>query len=143
MSLIVFVVLGGEAGMKINQLHQIAVYARDLDEAIKFYRDILGARFLGKFDPPGLAFVDFSGVRILLEKTGPKSTLYLRVDNIDSACAELKSSGIKISSGPDLIHRDVKGDFGKPGEEEWMAFFADPSGNTLALASRRAGSISV
>ena len=123
--------------MKLERIHQIAVYARDLEEAILFYRDTLGARFLVKYEPPGLAFLDFTGVRVLLEKEGPKATLYFWVDDIDSAYAELRSNGIKFSGEPHLIHRDDTGVFGQPGEEEWMAFFSDPSGNILALATRR------
>lgn len=124
--------------MKLERIHQIAVYARDLEEAILFYRDTLGASFLVKYEPPGLAFLDFSGVRVLLEKDGPKSTLYFWVNDIDSAYAELRSKGIEFNGEPHLIHRDDTGVFGQPGEEEWMAFFSDPSGNILALATRRA-----
>jgi methylmalonyl-CoA/ethylmalonyl-CoA epimerase len=123
--------------VKLERIHQIAVYARDFEEAILFYRDTLGARFLAKYEPPGLAFLDFAGVRVLLEKEGPKATLYFWVDDIDSAYAELRSKGIEFSGQPHLIHRDDTGVFGQPGEEEWMAFFSDPSGNTLALATRR------
>jgi methylmalonyl-CoA/ethylmalonyl-CoA epimerase len=123
--------------MNITRIQQIAIYANDLDEAIEFYRDTLGARFIANFDPPGLAFFDFSGVRVLLEKAGQKSTLYLWVDDIESAYAELESKGVKFSHAPHLIHRDDTGLFGKAGEEEWMAFFSDPSGNTLALATRK------
>ena len=124
--------------MKLERIHQIAVYARDLEEAIVFYRDTLGVRFLAKYDPPGLGFLDFSGVRVLLEKEGPKSTLYFWVADIDSAYAELRSKGIEFNGEPHLIFRDDTGVFGQPGEEEWMAFFSDPSGNILALATRRA-----
>jgi methylmalonyl-CoA/ethylmalonyl-CoA epimerase len=123
--------------MTLDRIHQIAVYARDLDEAIAFYRDTLGAKYLTKFDPPGLVFFDFSGVRVLLEKEGPKATLYFRVDDIDSVYAELLSKGVQFVGEPHLIFRDDTGIFGRPGEEEWMAFFSDPSGNILALASRR------
>lgn len=126
--------------MKLARIYQIAIYARDLDEAIGFYRDTLGARYLEKYDPPGLAFIDFSGLRLLLEKNGPKSTLYFWVDDIDSAYAELREQGIEFYGAPQLIHRDESGTFGKPGEEEWMAFFTDPSGNVLALATRKSGS---
>ena len=122
--------------MNLNLIHQIAVYARDLEEAIIFYRDTLGARFLKKYDPPGLVFFDFSGVRILLEKPAPKSTLYFRVDDIHAAHDELHSRGIEFTAKPHMIFRDDEGVFGKPAEE-WMAFFEDPSGNTLALASRK------
>ena len=123
--------------MPLNRIHQLAAYARDLDEAIEFYRDKLGAQFIAKYDPPGLVFFDFSGTRLLLEKTGPKVTLYFRVDDIDAAHSDLVERGVKFIEGPHLIFRDGAGTFGAAGEEEWMAFFQDPSENTLALASRK------
>jgi methylmalonyl-CoA/ethylmalonyl-CoA epimerase len=122
--------------MKLEHIHQIAVFAKDLDEAITFYRDILGATYITTFDPPGLVFFDFGGTRLLLEKTGPKASVYFRVDDIHSAYEELKAKGIKFIADPHLIFRDENGIFGSAGEEEWMAFFSDPSDNILALASR-------
>jgi methylmalonyl-CoA/ethylmalonyl-CoA epimerase len=123
--------------MNLNRIHQISVYAKDLDQTISFYRDTLGAKFLQKFDPPGLVFFDFSGTRLLLEQTGQKATLYFRVDDIEAAHEELKSKGVEFLQGPHMIFRDESGMFGSAGEEEWMAFFSDPSGNTLALATRK------
>ena len=123
--------------MNLNRILQISVYAKDLDEATSFYRDTLGAKFLQKFDPPGLVFFDFSGTRLLLEQNGPKATLYLRVEDIDAAHQELKSKGVEFLAAPHVIFRDDSGMFGAAGEEEWMAFFNDPSGNTLALATRK------
>ena len=122
--------------MKLEHIHQIAVFAKDLDEAITFYRDTLGATYLTKFDPPGLVFFDFGGTRLLLEKTGPKASIYFRVDDIHAAHEELKTKGVKFIAEPHLIFRDESGIFGSAGEEEWMAFFSDPSDNILVLASR-------
>ncbi|HSB27663.1 MAG TPA: VOC family protein [Pyrinomonadaceae bacterium] len=122
--------------MKLERIHQIAVFAKDLDEAIAFYRDTLGASYITKFDPPGLVFFDFAGTRLLLEKTGPKASIYFRVDDIHAACEELKGKGVQFIAEPHLIFRDDNGLFGSAGEEEWMAFFSDPSDNILALASR-------
>jgi methylmalonyl-CoA/ethylmalonyl-CoA epimerase len=122
--------------MNLTVIHQIAVFARDLEEAIAFYRDTLGATFLARFDPPGLVFFNFNGTRLLLEKSGPKATVYFRVDNIHAAHEELTSRGVKFIAGPQMIFRDDSGTFGDAGEEEWMAFFSDPSENTLAIASR-------
>jgi catechol 2,3-dioxygenase-like lactoylglutathione lyase family enzyme len=122
--------------MKLEHIHQIAVFAKDLDEAITFYRDILGATYITKFDPPGLVFFDFSGTRLLLEKTGPKASVYFRVDDIHAAHEELKAKGITFIADPHLIFRDENGIFGSAGEEEWMAFFSDPSDNILVLAGR-------
>jgi methylmalonyl-CoA/ethylmalonyl-CoA epimerase len=122
--------------MRLEHIHQIAVFAKDLDEAVTFYRDILGATYITTFDPPGLVFFDFGGTRLLLEKTGPKASVYFRVDDIHSAYEELKAKGIKFIADPHLIFRDENGIFGSAGEEEWMAFFSDPSDNILVLASR-------
>jgi methylmalonyl-CoA/ethylmalonyl-CoA epimerase len=122
--------------MKLDRIHQIAVFARDLEEATLFYRDTLGATFLAKFDPPGLVFFDFAGTRILLEKTGPKASIYFRVDDIQSAHRELLEKGVTFIAEPHMIFRDDNGTFGGAGEEEWMAFFSDPSDNILAIASR-------
>lgn len=122
--------------MKLDRIHQIAVFARDLEEAITFYRDTLGATYLTKFDPPGLLFFDFAGTRLLLEKTGPKASVYFSVDDIHAAHQELLDKGVKFIAEPHMIFRDDNGLFGSAGEEEWMAFFSDPSDNILALASR-------
>ena len=122
--------------MRLEHIHQIAVYARDLEEAVAFYRDTLGATYLAKFDPPGLVFFDFAGTRLLLEKTGPKASVYFRVDDIQSSYKELSAKGVKFLAEPHMIFRDDSGTFGLAGEEEWMTFFSDPSDNILALASR-------
>ena len=122
--------------MKLDRIHQIAVFARDLDEAVAFYRDTMGATSIAKFDPPGLVFFDFAGTRLLLEKTGPKASIYFRVDDIEAAYQELLGKGVKFIAEPHMIFRDDSGTFGTAGEEEWMAFFSDPSDNILALASR-------
>lgn len=120
------------------QLHQVAQRSVDLDQSIEFYRDVLGARFITKYDPPGLAFFDLDGVRLLLEGGASSATLYLWVEDIEAAHQRLAARGVAFDAPPHLIHRDDAGEFGPPGEEEWMAFFKDPAGNILAIASRRA-----
>lgn len=122
------------------RLHQIALGVADLNATEAFYRDVVGARFVARFDPPGLLFFDFDGVRVLFEKsegTGPSSVLYLWTEDIDAAVAQLKAKGATFDTAPHPIHRDEDGTFGPAGETEWMAFFKDPSGNTLALTTRR------
>ena len=121
----------------IDRIYQIALLAEDISASVDFYRDKLGARFIAKFDPPGLAFFDIGGTRLLLERNAPKGTLYFRVEDIDAAFESLKAKGVEFIDEPHLIHRDEEGLFGPAGEEEWMAFFNDPSGNILAVASRK------
>jgi catechol 2,3-dioxygenase-like lactoylglutathione lyase family enzyme len=121
----------------IRSIQQIALFSGDIDHSVEFFRDRLGARFIAKFDPPGLAFFDVGGVRLMLEKNAPKGTVYLRVEDIHAAYKELTGKGVEFIDEPHLIHRDAEGLFGPAGEEEWMAFFNDPSGNLLAVAARR------
>ncbi len=115
----------------------MAQRATNLDRAVHFYRDTLGASFLARFDPPGLAFFQFADVRLLLEASAPSTTLYFAVDDIEASCEELRGRGVVFEQEPQLVHRDDEGTFGTPGEEEWMAFFRDPDGNLLAVTSRR------
>ena len=135
--------MSGTTGLSLSTIGQVAQPVADLDRSIEFYRDRLGGAFLAKFDPPGLAFFDCDGTRLLLDRAGgfqhPGSVIYFRVDDIDSACEALKSRGVTFDEDPQLIHRDDDGAFGTPGAQTWMAFFKDPDGNTLAIMSEVAG----
>lgn len=122
--------------MRLTRLHQVAAKRGPAAETLEFYRDTLGARFLAEFDPPGLLFFEFDGVRLLLEENAPLTVLYFRVDDIHASYQALRARGIEFDSEPHLIHTDETGVFDNAGTEEWMAFFKDPAGNTLALASR-------
>ena len=87
-----------------------------------------------------LAFFDLDGTRLYLHRSDedewqPGSILYLLVDDIEAAYAELGSRGVELTSEPHriVVHEDT-------GIEERMAFFADGEGNTLALMEQRAPS---
>jgi methylmalonyl-CoA/ethylmalonyl-CoA epimerase len=121
------------------RLHQVAQGVEDLDRAVAFYRDVLGLPFIGRFDPPGLAFFDLGATRLLLEHGAPAALLYLGVDDLDARVAALQAAGVEFLDAPHLIHRDDAGQFGPAGAEEWMTFFRDSEQNLLALAERRAG----
>jgi predicted enzyme related to lactoylglutathione lyase len=62
----------------------------------------------------------------------PESTLYLRVADIAAAHENLRSRGVEFTNAPHMIHRHADG------TEEWMAFFKDPEGRTLAIMSQEA-----
>ena len=122
----------------VDKLHQVALTATNLDLAVEFYRDILGLKFIARFDPPGLAFFTLNGGgRLLLSATASQASLYFIVDNLDDAVRELKKRGVSFLHPPSMIHRDDAGNFGKKGNQEWMAFFKDPSGNLLGLVEKR------
>jgi methylmalonyl-CoA/ethylmalonyl-CoA epimerase len=120
------------------ELHQVAQHADDLDRAVAFYAGVLGCEVIGRFDPPGLAFLRLGPVRLLLEGNAPSALIYLRVDDVRVTAAELGAAGVVIESGPHLIHTDADGAFGPAGWQEWMAFIRDTEGNLVGLASRHA-----
>lgn len=119
------------------RLQQVAQRAEDFDRAVAFYRDMLGLRLIARFDPPGLAFFDLDGVRLLIERGAPTALIYLTTDDIEDRVETLRSAGVTIESEPHVIFRDDDGTFGEPGVEEWMAFFRDSETNLVGLVERR------
>jgi methylmalonyl-CoA/ethylmalonyl-CoA epimerase len=111
----------------------------DLDRAVTFYRDVLRLPLVARFDPPGLAFFDLGGVRLLLEhgSTPSSGALYLAVDDLEAEVERLRQRAVAIVGEPHLIHRDDDGTFGPATTEEWMAFVTDSEGNTIGLSERR------
>jgi methylmalonyl-CoA/ethylmalonyl-CoA epimerase len=118
------------------ELLQVAQHADDLDRAAAFYTELLGARPVARFDPPGLLFFDLGGVRLLLDRGAPPALVYLRVDDAREFLAGLRDRGVGIEAEARLVHTDDEGLFGEPGTEEWMGFFRDSEGNLLGCASR-------
>jgi methylmalonyl-CoA/ethylmalonyl-CoA epimerase len=117
----------------LGAIGQIAMPVHDLPRATAFYRDVLRLPFLF-LAPPGLAFFDCGGVRLMLsvpeapEFDHPGSILYFRVPDIGTACGDLTGRGVRIRGGPECVAK-------LPTHELWLAFFDDPEGNTLALMS--------
>lgn len=123
--------------MRIDTIRQVAVAAPDLAASIDFYGTVLGLPLIAQFDPPGLAFFDAGGIRVMLERSAKPATIYYHVENLDAACNELRAHGIEITQEPHMIFKDDTGTFGPAGQEEWMAFVKDPADNMVGLASRR------
>jgi methylmalonyl-CoA/ethylmalonyl-CoA epimerase len=116
----------------LRQIGQIAVPVRDIERALLFYRETLGMRFLFRA-PPGLAFFDLNGVRLMLDapahaQAGHSSVIYYKVGDLHAACATLTKRGVQFEAEPHLIAK-------LPDHELWMAFLRDPDGNLMALMS--------
>ena len=120
-------------GLALGPLGQVSLLARDTARVERFYRDALGLPHVFTFGD--LAFFEAGGVRLYIhtkpEKDWrPGSILYFLVDDIVAARAELESRDVVFSGAPHMIFRHDD-----TGVEEWMAFFEDSEGNTLALMS--------
>ncbi len=129
-------------GIGLTAFAQVAQPSRNLARSVAFYRDILGATHISTVDPPGLAFFDIAGVRLMLDAIPgaidhPGAPLYFRVEDLDAAVAALHEANVTVDQEPELVARDEEGLYGQPGGEEWMAFFRDPDGNILAFAEAR------
>ena len=116
----------------LSRLHQIAQPVHDTDRAVAFYRDVLGVRLLFTA-PPGLAFFDCDGVRLMLSPPSPGherpgSVLYFAVDDIMATHTALTARGVTFSEAPHKIAT-------LPDREVWLAAFSDTEGNPLALMS--------
>lgn len=117
----------------ISRLAQIQVRAHDVERAAAFYQDVLGLMLLFKA-PPGLAFFDCGGVRIMIDKPEKaefdhaSSNLYFAVPDIQAAFAQMRQSGVRFEDEPHMIAR-------MPDHDLWMTFFRDSEDNLLALMS--------
>ena len=121
------------SGIGITRLGQVAINAKDVERAAAFYEQKLGLKLLFKA-PPGLAFFNCGGVRLMLdraEKTEfdhPSSVLYFSVGDIQLAYVKLKENDVRFVDEPHLVAK-------MPTHDLWMTFFRDSEGNLLALMS--------
>jgi DNA-binding CsgD family transcriptional regulator/catechol 2,3-dioxygenase-like lactoylglutathione lyase family enzyme len=111
----------------LGPIGQIARTVADIAASEAWYRDTLGLPHLFTFGE--LAFFDCGGVRLYLQQgeVRPESILYFRVGDIHATARSLEDKGVEFGSAPHLIHRHADD------TEEWMAFFNDLEGRTLAL----------
>jgi len=125
---------GAEFGLR--RIHQIAVTVKDLERAVAFYRDALGMTLLFRA-PPGLAFFDCGGIRLMLSlPEGPEvprgnSIIYYGVDDIGQVHATLSQRGVRFVADPHLVAR-------LPDRDVWLAELRDSEDNVLALMSELA-----
>jgi catechol 2,3-dioxygenase-like lactoylglutathione lyase family enzyme len=119
----------------VTGVGQLAIPVADLERSIQFYRDVLGLRFLFQA-PPGLAFLDCGGVRLMLsraqeaEATPPAGVVYYRVSDLNAAYEALGQRGARLVDEPHLIAR-------MSDHELWMVFLRDPDGHLLGLMEER------
>ena len=118
----------------IGRIGQVSLNIRDVGRAEHFYGTTLGLPHVFTFGD--LAFFDAAGVRLYLHRKDepdwtPSSILYFLVDDIHATQAALSDADVHFTGAPHVIYTDEA-----TGTEEWMTFFDDGEGNTLALTSR-------
>jgi lactoylglutathione lyase len=120
-------------------MEHIGIYARNIEESIRFYTEVLGMRLIERAplnDKVELAFLSFPGqedVQVELIGRDPDTAdeglvnhLAFTVEDIDAAIDRLKQAGVAVSEEwPKTILDGRK-----------IAFFKGPSGEKLELFQR-------
>ena len=110
---------------------QILIPVDDFERGVAFYRDTLGLSFLFSA-PPQMAFFMCGSVRLLVGALPPEqkaqrgSAIYFQVSDIHAVHSTLSAKGVHFLASPHVVNRTPK-------SELWLAEFADPDGNQLAL----------
>ena len=116
------------ASPAIGRIGQIALSVQDLDRATAFYRDTLGLKHLFTA-PPGMAFFDCGGVRLLLGKQELSPTpfvLYYQVEDMDAAHAAITARGATVITAPHRVAR-------LPDHDLWLGEYRDSEDHIFAL----------
>lgn len=118
------------ANLSGRSLHQVGLYARDLERTKKFYAGVLGLPFL--FEAGGMLFFQLKGSRLMIGKAHDEKApfgggiLYFDAPDIDALGPALEAKGVKFS-GPAVTLQDTGTYLLK------LRSFADPDANALAL----------
>lgn len=121
--------------LRLSRIGQIAITVSHVDAALRFYRDLLGLKFLFSAGPD-LAFLEADGVRLMLStpqgagKVGANSILYFSVTDIGAAHSTLVMRGASSERPPELVAR-------MPDHELWIGFLRDPDGNLVGLMEEK------
>lgn len=128
-----------------RSLFHLAYHVRDLDEARRFYRDVLGCRE-GRSAPTWVDF-DFFGHQVSLHLGEPFATaetgrvgdhlvpmphlgVVLELPAWERLAQRLRAAGLAFVMEPQIRFA------GQPGEQ-WTMFFRDPSGNPIEVKGFR------
>lgn len=110
---------------------QLLIPISNFDNGVSFYRDTLGIPLLFTA-PPQMAFFNCGGVRLLVgvmpagQTAQRGSAIYFQVPDIGAVVTSLRAQGVEFKAEPHVVNRTSK-------SELWLAEFADPDGNQLAL----------
>lgn len=115
--------------VQLSKIGQVAMVVQDIERATRFYREVLGMKYL--FSAGTLSFFDCAGVRLMLtlpesKETQASSILYFKVEDINAVYGNLAARDVRFEAKPHLIAR-------LPDHDLWMAFFRDSEDNLVAL----------
>ncbi|MEP4546201.1 MAG: VOC family protein [Saccharospirillum sp.] len=120
---------------RLSTIGQIAITVSNVEQALAFYRDMLGLEFLFSAGPD-LAFLNADGIRLMLSTpqgagiVGGNSILYFNVSDIQAVHAAAVNRGAHSERAPQLAAN-------MPDHELWTGFLRDPDGNLVGLMEEK------
>jgi predicted enzyme related to lactoylglutathione lyase len=119
----------------ITKIGQLAITVSNVEQALTFYRDILGLTFL--FSPSeNLAFLSCGETRIMLTtpqgagEVGKNSIVYFAVTDISKVFENAVNDGATPERMPSLTAK-------MPDHELWIGFLKDLDGNLVGLMEEK------
>ncbi|MCU0646739.1 MAG: VOC family protein [Gemmatimonadaceae bacterium] len=114
-----------------HRLGQVAITVQDVARATAWYRDVLGLTHLFNA-PPGLAFFDIGGVRLMLARpegeSGGTSVLYYAAIDLAGIFTRFADHGATIVQQPHKVAA-------MPDHDLWIGFVRDSEGNLVGVMS--------
>jgi catechol 2,3-dioxygenase-like lactoylglutathione lyase family enzyme len=116
-------------------LAQVAITVKDVEECVKFYRDVIGLKLLLQPNP-NLAFLTDGSVRLMLSTpqgigaVGANSILYFHAPDIAKRFDEMVELGARKEREPQLAARLNDHDV-------WIGFVRDFDGNLIGIIEEK------
>ena len=120
---------------EITGIGQLAITVKDVVDALRFYRDILGLEFLFAPDD-GLAFLHCGATRIMLStprgagEIGKNSIPYFNTENIEAFYDGVVAAGATAEQKPQLTAQ-------MPDHDLWIGFLRDPDSNLIGIMEEK------
>ncbi|MCL2154623.1 MAG: VOC family protein [Leptospirales bacterium] len=118
----------------IESVNHIGITVSNLDNSIKFYKELFDFDVVENMSNAGQAFLKMGDIVLsLIEVPGYKNSgaskncisFYVDEEDFDDAMDEIEESGIKVVFGPENIRKGQR------------VVFADPDGNHIELSYPR------
>ena len=119
--------------LDLGRIVQIAISVKDMARAVRFYRDVVGLKFM--FEAPNVAFFDCAGIRLMLgvgASGAPVGGTYLYFDSADIE----RDHRVIVERGAESVRAPhVVANLGD--KQVWLAELTDSEGNVFSLMQLR------
>lgn len=125
--------------MKVRGIDHVAINVKNLDEAVRFYTEVLGLKITDReYNKPGIEyFLDCGSSLVgLIQADAAQGTHLFANEGLGANHVSFRVSKGEFDAVVDELHRrGVKVAFHKKRERSWSVYFFDPDGNKLEITA--------